>query len=68
LDPEIQLPLRREPERRVDPGERRVGSDTLGRSLLDARTRGFGKSIKKLDLAQRLGWIIPGPVFKVGAI
>jgi hypothetical protein len=41
---------------------------TLGRSLLDARTRGFGKSIKKLDLAQRLGWIIPGPVFKVGAI
>jgi hypothetical protein len=42
--------------------------DSLGCSLLDAWTRRFGVAIKKLDLAQWLGWIVPGPVFKIGSI
>jgi hypothetical protein len=60
--------LWREPERRIDPGKRRVRLDSFGCSVLDAWTGGFGVAIKQLDLAQRLGWIIPGSVFKVGAI
>src|SRR6185312_11352363 len=59
---EVQLPLRGKPERRVDPGERRVRFDPFGRSLLDAWTRGFGIAVEKLDLAQRPCWVVAGRV------
>jgi hypothetical protein len=49
---EVQLPLRREAQRRrLDPGERRVRFDLFGGSLFDARTGSFGVAVKKLDLA-----------------
>ena len=65
---EVQFPLRRDPERRLDPGERGVGFDLFGRSLFDAWTGSFGIAVKKLDLAERLSWIVAGPVYEVGAI
>jgi hypothetical protein len=36
--------------------------------LLDAWAGGLGIAVKKLDLAQRLSWIVTGPVFEVGSI
>jgi hypothetical protein len=68
LRSEVQFPLRREPEWRLDPGERGVGLDCFGRSLLDAWTGGFGIAIKKLDLAQRLSRIVAGPIRDVRGI
>ena len=60
--------LRREPERRVDPGEWGVRFDSFGRSLLDAGTRSFGIAIKMLDLAQWLSWIVAGSVRNVWTV
>ncbi len=65
---EVQLPLRRELKRDVDAGERGVGFDPLGRSLLDAWTGGFGITVKKLNLARGMSWIVAGLVREVGAI
>jgi hypothetical protein len=65
---EVQLPLRRGSERRLDPSERRVRFDLFGRSRFEAWTGSFGIAVKKLDLAQRLSWIVAGPVYEVGAI
>src|SRR5690242_15844289 len=65
---EVQLPLRGEPEGCVDPGERRAGFDPFGRPLFGAWTGRLGIAVKKLDLAQRLSWIVPGSVFEFGAI
>jgi hypothetical protein len=61
LSPEVQLPLRGEPERRVDPGKRRVGLDTFCRPLRDAGTEHFGVAIEQLDLAHGLVGSSPVP-------
>ena len=63
---EVQLPLRRKPERHVDAGKRGVGFDPFGRSLLDAWTTGIGIAVKKLDLAQGLVGSSPVPFSRSG--
>jgi hypothetical protein len=60
--------LWREPERRLDPGEGRIRLDLFGRSIFHAWTGSFSIAVKKLDLAQRLSWIVAGPIYEVGAI
>ena len=50
----------------LDPEERRIRFDAFGRALLGAWTGGFGIAVKKLDLAQRLSWVVAGPDRDVG--